>query len=110
VLQLERELQLSTHQREHVAQVFQKMKTRAAELGRQYIEAERAVDTAFTSATADASTVAARVLEASRLLGELRLAHLEAHVEITPLLTPEQRARYADLRGYSAAHPQLHKH
>jgi len=113
VLQLERELRLSAHQRAHVEQVFQKMQARAAELGRQYIDAERSVDAAFkSSAAADTSTISARVLEASRILGELRLAHLEAHVEITPLLTPEQRARYAELRGYSdpAAHPQTHKH
>jgi hypothetical protein len=29
-------------------------------------------------------------------------------VEITPLLTPEQRARYAELRGYTAG--TMHEH
>ena len=48
---------------------------------------------------------------ANRLLGEVRLSHLQAHVEVTPVLTPQQRARYAELRGYagSSTH-QHHKH
>ena len=40
---------------------------------------------------------------AAKLLGEIRYAHLAAHIEITPLLTPMQRAKYAELRGYGAS-------
>jgi Spy/CpxP family protein refolding chaperone len=100
VLELERELRLTPEQRQRVEQAFQRMKARATELGSKYVEAERALDAAFRSGSADAAIIAARVAEANRLLGEVRLAHLLAHLEITPLLTPGQRALYAELRGY----------
>ena len=87
------------------------MKAKAKALGEAYVKAEKAVDQAFKSGTADAAEVAARVAEANRLLGEVRLSHLQAHVEITPVLTPEQRARYAELRGYAGGTAnQTHKH
>jgi hypothetical protein len=92
-----------------VQQSFKRMQTRAVELGAQYVAAEKALDQAFRSRTADPATVAARVAEANRLLGEVRMSHLAAHLEITPLLSAEQRARYTQLRGYGGpAH--MHKH
>jgi len=101
VLELARELGLTAEQRVAVEAAFRRMKARAQDLGRRYVEAERALDAAFRSGAADAATVAARVAEANRLLGEVRLAHLDAHLEITPLLTAHQRTRYAELRGYA---------
>ena len=59
---------------------------------------------------AKAEEVSARGAEATRWLGEVRLAHLIAHVEITPLLTPEQCTRYAELRGYADSGAPQHKH
>jgi Spy/CpxP family protein refolding chaperone len=112
VLELAEELKLTPGQREAVKAAFDRMKAKTKALGEAYIKAEQVVDQAFTSGSADAAEVAARVAEANRLLGEVRLSHLLAHVEITPLLTPEQRARYAELRGYTvekAAHGK-HKH
>jgi Spy/CpxP family protein refolding chaperone len=111
VLELANELSLTGEQRDAVKAAFDRMKAKAKVLGEGYVNAEQAVDQAFKSGTADAAEVAAHVAEANRLLGEVRLSHLLAHVEITPLLTPEQRARYAELRGYAggSAH-QHHKH
>jgi Spy/CpxP family protein refolding chaperone len=111
VLELAGELRLTAGQLEAVKAAFERMKAKAKALGEAYVRAEKAVDQAFKSGTADAREVAARVAEANRLLGEVRLSHLLAHVEITPVLTPEQRARYAERRGYGggSAH-QHHKH
>ncbi len=108
VLELASELQLTAEQRRDVQQAFHRMKTKAMNLGRRYVEAERAVDAAFRS-RADAATVAGRVADANRLLGEVRLSHLNAHLEITPLLTTEQRARYAELRGYGGGEQTQHQ-
>jgi Spy/CpxP family protein refolding chaperone len=110
VLELADELQLTPGQREAVKAAFQRMHTRAKALGEAYIAAEKAVDQAFKSGAAKAEEVSARVAEATRLLGEVRLAHLIAHVEITPLLTPEQCTRYAELRGYADSGAPQHKH
>jgi Spy/CpxP family protein refolding chaperone len=110
-LELAEELKLTPEQRQLVKAAFERMKAKARALGEAYVMAEKAVDQAFKAGTADAAEVAARVIEANRLLGEVRLSHLQAHVEITPVLTPQQRARYAELRGYagSSTH-QHHKH
>jgi Spy/CpxP family protein refolding chaperone len=111
VLELAEELRLTPGQREAVQAAFDRMKAKARQLGEAYVEAEKQVDRAFKSGPADAPVVAARVAEANRLLGEVRLAHLAAHIEITPLLTAEQRARYAELRGYGThADHEKHKH
>lgn len=114
VLELADALSLTPEQRQAVQAAFERMKAKAQALGEAYIAAEKAVDATFKSGAANAAEVAARVAEANRLLGEVRLAHLQAHVEITPLLTPEQRARYAALRGYTAGDaadgPHQHKH
>lgn len=111
VLELADALKLTPGQRQAVKAAFDRMKAKVRALGEAYINAEKAVDEAFKSGTANADEVAARVAEANRLLGEVRLSHLQAHVEIAPLLTPEQRARYAELRGYADGSPhQYHKH
>jgi Spy/CpxP family protein refolding chaperone len=112
VLELADELKLTPEQRQLVKAAFDRMQAKAKAVGEAYIKAEMAVDQAFKAGPADAAQVAARVAEANRLLGEVRLSHLLAHVEITPLLTPEQRARYAELRGYAGggAHEHRHKH
>jgi Spy/CpxP family protein refolding chaperone len=101
VLELDEQLKLTPEQRHQVKTAFDRMKARAIELGAAYVKAELAVDAAFKAGAADSAAVAALVAEANRVLGEVRLAHLQAHIEITPLLTPEQRARYAELRGYA---------
>jgi Spy/CpxP family protein refolding chaperone len=114
VLELAEELKLTPEQRQLVKAAFDRMKAKAVALGEAYIKAEQAVDEAFKSGSAKAHEVEARVAEANRLLGEVRLSHLIAHVEITPVLTPEQRARYAELRGYTGSSPadgpRKHKH
>jgi Spy/CpxP family protein refolding chaperone len=113
VLELADELRLTPEQRQLVKAAFERMQARAKALGEAYIKAEKAVDHAFKAGLADAAEVTARVTEANRLLGEVRLSHLQAHVEITPLLTPEQRTRYAELRGYvgdSIGGSRHHKH
>jgi Spy/CpxP family protein refolding chaperone len=111
VLELADELRLTPEQRQSVKDAFDRMQAKAKALGEAYVKAEQGVDQAFKAGIADAGVVAARVAEANRLLGEVRLSHLQAHVEITPVLTPEQRARYAELRGYAGgtAH-ERHKH
>jgi Spy/CpxP family protein refolding chaperone len=112
VLELAEELRLTPEQRQQVRAAFERMKAKAKALGEAYVEAEKAVDQAFKAGPADAAEVSARVAVANRLLGEVRLSHLLAHVEITPLLSPEQRARYAELRGYTVgkAGHGTHKH
>ena len=114
VLELESALSLSVEQKTKVVNAFNAMQSNAVDLGVRYVAAETAVDSAFQAGSAP-TEIAVAVAEANRLLGEIRMSHLKAHLEITPLLTPAQRAKYANLRGYAGqsgdpnATPQ-HKH
>lgn len=106
------ELKLTDAQRQSVQSAYDKMKAKAVDLGARYVAAERAIDEAFRTGMT-AVELQRRVTEAERLRAALRLAHLGAHIEITPLLTHEQRQRYAELRGYAgnaAQHLQQQKH
>lgn len=102
VLELAGELRLTDDQRRAVQKSFDLMKERAKEAGRRYVAAEEALDTAFKSGVMDPVALKAQALEAEKLRAEFRFAHLQAHVEMRALLTPEQRMRYAALRGYGA--------
>ncbi len=41
------------------------------------------------------------IADAARIRGELRYAHIRAHVEMRELLTAKQVAKYDELRGYA---------
>ncbi len=105
VFELVNDLKLTDAQRQSVQAAFDRMKAKAVDLGVRYVAAERAIDDAFRSGMT-AVELSRRVVEAEKLRTALRLAHLGAHIEITPLLSPHQRLRYAQLRGYAddAAH------
>lgn len=102
ILELAAELQLSEAQKQQVQAIFDRMKARARAAGTSYVEAEKALDQAFRSGTADSATIGRLAREADQMRAEKRLAHLDAHLESAPVLTPEQRIKYAELRGYSS--------
>ena len=113
VLELADELKLTPNQRAAVQSAFDRMAERAKAAGAAYVAAERDLDEAFRSGTADMPTVEARLARAEKARAEKRMAHISAHLEITPLLTSDQRRRYAELRGYGddvrpATHQGLH--
>jgi Spy/CpxP family protein refolding chaperone len=108
VLELAGALQLTAHKRRSVQASYERMKARAQQLGAHYVEAEKALDEIFTSGTADAGALTERVARAEKLRAELRLTHLNAHLEVARLLSPEQRQRYMELRGYAGDAARRH--
>ena len=102
VLELAKELQLTESQRSWIEKAFERMQLRAKSIGARYVSAERALDDVFRSGKADAGRLQTRLRDAERLRAELRRVHLAAHLEVTPLLSHEQRKKYAELRGYGA--------
>lgn len=104
VLELAAELGLTDQQRETVEAIFARMKQAAQATGARYLEAESAVDAAFRAGSASPQRIAELVRQADQARAEVRLAHLQAHIETAPLLTADQRRRYAELRGYADRH------
>ncbi len=105
VLDLADALDLEAEQEAAVRAIFQRMQLAAREAGAAYVAAERKLDLAFRARTVDDVQLAARLAETERLRGELRRIHLKAHLETTPILTPQQRHLYARLRAYHGGQP-----
>ena len=100
VLELKDELRLTAEQVARTRAAFEEMKRRATGLGEQIVEKERELDRAFADKTIDEATLDKKVSEIGRLQGELRAAHLRAHVRMRQVLSDEQVAKYDELRGY----------
>jgi len=80
------------------------MQAKASSLGRELVEAERDLDKLFAGKSANAESLAAALARIGELQARVRGTHLEAHIAQARILTPEQNARYVDLRGYGSAH------
>jgi Spy/CpxP family protein refolding chaperone len=101
LLELAEPLKLSAEQRVAVEDIHARMKSAAVALGPQLVEAERRLDAAFATGSAEAGDVERLSADAAALLGRVRAVHLQAHVEARRLLTPEQIDAYVTLRGYA---------
>jgi hypothetical protein len=100
VLDLASELALGADQTRAVEAAFDAMHAEAVRLGAEIVDAERRLDAGFASGTITAESLRTALAELARLEGELRYAHLAAHLETRRVLTAEQVERYAALRGY----------
>jgi Spy/CpxP family protein refolding chaperone len=103
VLELATQLHLTPEQKAKTEALFQKMQARAIGLGKELVEQERALDRLFASRSVTAEALESPLARLGRLQGQVRQVHLEAHLEQTALLTPEQVAEYRRLRGYGAS-------
>jgi hypothetical protein len=81
------------------------MKREAVPLGERLIAQERDLDRAFATRTVTGETLTRLTGAIGETQGALRAAHLKYHLAQDELLTPQQRERYAVLRGYAAAAP-----
>jgi Spy/CpxP family protein refolding chaperone len=100
VLELAEQLRLGPDQLARVRASRGHVVSRATALGRAIVDLERQLDHAFASGNADTATVTRLTAEIARLQGELRAAHLNAHVETRAALTPDQIKTYDRLRGH----------
>lgn len=101
VVELADELELTASQWQRTQRIFDSMQEVARELGQEILEGERRLDAHFASGHAEIEVVTELTTDLGRLRGQLRAVHLNAHVEMATVLTPEQRRRYDELRGYS---------
>jgi len=111
VLELADRLGLSAEQKARTQSVFDAMEARARALGKALVEREAELDRLFASRRISRDSLQSSLAGISRLQGELRRVHLEAHLAQTDILTREQVASYAQLRGYGGAgHSAEHRH
>lgn len=111
VLELADSLGLSADSRAAVQTIFDRMHTEAVRLGEAVVAAEAGLDSAFAGRRITETTLHERLTHITTLLGQLRSAHLAAHLAVTKLLSPEQVHAYQRLRGYgNAGHGGDHHH
>ena len=110
VLELAAELQLTPRQRAQTQAAFERMRGVAVQLGRRIVERERELDSLFAESKIDAGSLQAATAEIARLQGALRAAHLSAHLEMRRLLSPQQIAKYDELRGYTGRQKSNRQH
>jgi Spy/CpxP family protein refolding chaperone len=101
VLELASQLDLDASQLAGTREIFAKMQRAAQSDGAALIEAERGLDALYATKTATVARVQEQLARIERIRAHLRAVHLNAHLEQSALLTPRQRARYAELRGYA---------
>ncbi|MBL6617172.1 MAG: Spy/CpxP family protein refolding chaperone [Reyranella sp.] len=102
VLELADALQLSERQRTETARLFEAMKAEAVPIGERLIADEGALDRLFADKKVTRASLDEALSRIARDQAELRAAHLSYHLAMVELLSPEQTARYAQLRGYAA--------
>ena len=102
VLDLSSQLNLSTQQTEEIEVAFAQMQSQAKSLGQTIVNKEQKLSEAFASGTISDDELERATNELAQLYGELRKTHLQAHLNINPLLSAEQIQKYNQLRGYEA--------
>jgi hypothetical protein len=100
VLELGDALSLSASQRADVQRLYDAMKSEAVAVGEQLIAAEHALDQQFAARMINPEQLNKITQEIGQAQGELRSVHLKYHLTTTALLSPAQKQRYAQLRGY----------
>jgi len=101
VLELSQELSLSVRQREQVEHLFAAMKRETIPLGEHLIRLESDLDGLFASKVITQASLKSSMNKIGTVQGDLRAAHLKYHLLTLDVLTPQQVARYSELRGYA---------
>ena len=102
-LDLADELDLTEEQEARTREIRAAMQAEARRLGAEIVALERELDEGFASRTLGEQEVADLVGRIAETEGRLRAAHSAAHLAMAEVLTPEQIARYDELRGYGTA-------
>lgn len=110
VLELAAELDLTPSQLAETEALFAEMQANAVALGKQFLEAESALDRDFETGTINAESLEKALAEIGNIKARLRYVHLEAHLRQKRLLTATQIATYDRIRGYGAKADDLSKH
>jgi Spy/CpxP family protein refolding chaperone len=102
VMDLGAQLPLSDTQRAETQRIYDQMHQEAVRLGALIVDKEKELEQLFAAQVAQSDTLRSLTEQIAQLQGELRFVHLQAHVEMKRLLSPEQVEAYDALRGYTA--------
>ena len=99
VLEIAQALALDEAQRDRMNTLMGEMHAAAVREGKVVLDAEIALDAELSRSAPNADRVAELSEAVGRARGRLRNVHLTTHLAAAPVLTPEQRAKYVQLRS-----------
>jgi hypothetical protein len=101
VLRFTRELKLSQNQVIQVKDINAYLQRKVLEMGRIILEEEKKLDDLFISGKVESGSLIYRTQQYGLYQGELRNAHLQAHLKTRAVLTKDQVKKYDHLCGYN---------
>jgi hypothetical protein len=107
-IELANQLNLSPEQIANLKALLEAMKADAISLGTSVISLERKLNDEFANRTITLTKLVEATQEIGATQATLRATHLKYHLSTVAILTPEQVARYNELRGYKADQTSTH--
>lgn len=101
VIELAENLGLTNDQMLQTRQIYGEMHREASRLGQVLVDLEKRLDRMFAENAAAEDQMHDLISRISRVRGEIRFAHLKAHLQMVKVLGSDQIDRYDELRGYS---------
>ncbi len=105
LLEMKKEIGLSTGQISAIEDIYREMKQKAIPLGLELIELERELNNHFAKRTITNELLRQILQKIAQVHSELRYVHLSTHLKTPDILESEQIALYNKLRGYSSDNP-----
>lgn len=103
VLEHAEALELTAGQIERSGELMIRVKTRAPELGKQIVDAEKRLEGMLAEGSVNAAKMDSLLLEIAELRAHLRSLHLTAHLDQAAVLTEAQLEKYKELRNTEGA-------
>lgn len=100
VSKLAKELNLNPTQKIQVKKIIDAWEFKTKEMGQFILKEETKLDNLFSSGKATDGSVIYFTNQLGLFTGELRNAHLQAHLKTRNILTPDQIKKYNTLMGY----------
>ena len=101
LLELKDQIPLASEQVAKTKVLLDEMRKAALPAGERLIDAEKALEAAFTNGKIDESSLRRLLADSEAARSELRFIHLSQHYKTVQFLKPEQIKRYNILRGYA---------
>lgn len=101
VLKFSKELKLNPNQVIQLKEINAYLQRKILDMGRIIIEEEKRLDDMFHSGQVDDGSLIYRTQQYGLYQGELRNAHLQAHLKTRKVLSAEQVKKYDQLCGYA---------
>jgi Spy/CpxP family protein refolding chaperone len=99
VLDLKEQIGLTKDQQKKIGEIAKPMRISAVGKGEEIIEAEQELNKLFGTGKINEKLLRTKLEAIGRMRGDLRFIHLQAHLKMKQILTPNQILEYYNLRG-----------